>query len=200
MNSERIEKAKNIFITKGPILKTSTLNRNRLSSRDISELVNLRVIEKLKTGYYLFKENSYDISDIDIVSSIIPEGVISMFSAAEYYDLTTVIPTSVNITVSKTGELPVLPKYPPVHIHRTAQKFYGIGITEIFIQNGKILIYDKERTVCDFFRMRNKYGNDIAFEVFRNYMAGKKNIQKLLEYAGQLRIRSVIKPYIEVLI
>jgi hypothetical protein len=61
-------------------------------------------------------------------------------------------------------------------------------------------IYDRERTVCDFFRMRLQIGKDCAFEVLKNYMAGKKHLQKLSEYAGLLQIKGVLHPYLEVLV
>lgn len=37
-------------------------------------------------------------------------------------------------------------------------------------------------------------------EILKGYMAGKRNLQLLLEYAGKLRIKTVIKPYVEALL
>jgi len=48
--------------------------------------------------------------------------------------------------------------------------------------------------------MRLQIGKDSAFEVLKNYMAGKKKLQKLTEYAELLQIRGVLYPYLEVLI
>jgi uncharacterized protein involved in tellurium resistance len=61
-------------------------------------------------------------------------------------------------------------------------------------------VYDRERTVCDFIRMRNKVGKDVTLEVLKNYMAGTKRMSKLYEYAALLQIVSVIHPYLEVLV
>jgi len=49
------------------------------------------------------------------------------------------------------------------------------------------------------FRMRLQIGKDCAFEVLKNYMAGKKHLQKLSEYAELLQIKGVLYPYMEVL-
>ena len=42
-------------------------------------------------------------------------------------------------------------------------------------------------------------GKDCAFEVLKNYMAGKKHLQRLSEYAETLQIKGVLYPYLEVL-
>ena len=85
-------------------------------------------------------------------------------------------------------------------MYKVIQKMYEVGIVENVMPNTKIKVYDRERTVCDFFRMRNKLGEDIALEVLKSYMSGPKNIQKLYEYAKILQIKSVIKPYVEALL
>jgi hypothetical protein len=55
-------------------------------------------------------------------------------------------------------------------------------------------VYDRERTLCEFFRMRLQIGKDTALEVFKQYMAGKKNLQKLYEYADTPRIKRYWNP------
>jgi hypothetical protein len=75
-----------------------------------------------------------------------------------------------------------------------------LGIETIQEHGCTLKVYNKERTVCDFFRMRNQIGKDAAFEVLKNYMSGRKNLQKLYEYAEKLQIEGVIHPYLEVLV
>ena len=61
-------------------------------------------------------------------------------------------------------------------------------------------IYDIEKTVCDIIFYRNKIGFEPAIEVIKNYMNCKeRNLNKLMDYAGQLREGSVIKQFVEVL-
>jgi hypothetical protein len=57
-------------------------------------------------------------------------------------------------------------------------------------------MYDRERTVCDFIRMRLRIGKDVALEVLKTYMSGRKNLQKLYKYAGKLQIERVMHPYL----
>ena len=47
--------------------------------------------------------------------------------------------------------------------------------------------------------MRLQIGKDCVFEVLKNYMTGKKHLQRLSEYAETLQIKGVFFPYLEVL-
>jgi predicted transcriptional regulator of viral defense system len=138
--------------------------------------------------------------DFSRLAAIIPEGVISLFSAAQYHDLTTVIPQAIEITLPSNMRTPVLPENLHVKIYKSKNPIYAIGIETAAIENTTLKIYDRERTVCDFFRMRQKIGKDAALEVLRNYMSGKKDLQKIYEYARALRIENVIHPYLEVMV
>jgi hypothetical protein len=95
---------------------------------------------------------------------------------------------------------PALPGNLHVTVHKSANHLYPVGIETVQVDNQTIKIYDRERTVCDFIRNRLKIGKDVALEVLKNYMSGKKNLQKLYEYAKLLQIEGVISPYVEVLV
>ncbi|GHU85751.1 hypothetical protein FACS189473_4950 [Spirochaetia bacterium] len=140
------------------------------------------------------------LNDMEVLASLIPEGIISFFSAAQYHDLTTVIPQSIEITLPSSIRTPVLPENLHVTVHKSANHIYPVGIETVQVDNHTLKVYDRERTVCDFIRNRLKIGKDVALEVLKNYMSGKKNLQKLYEYAKLLQIEGVINPYVEVLV
>ena len=61
--------------------------------------------------------------------------------------------------------------------------------------SGVVKIYDKEKTICDLFRYRNKLGEDIAIEALKKYLRLKDyKIKKLSEYADKMRIKTIITP------
>ena len=96
---------------------------------------------------------------------------------------------------------PSLPEYPPVEIFFAAKEIMELGVEDYMVENSRIRLYNKERTVCDFFKYRVRVGSDIAMEVLKSYVSGAKcNLQKLMEYAMKLRVRKYIKPYVEALI
>jgi len=201
MNNDRLNKIIKIFDLYKPIVKTVTLRENKVNSRDITELLQSGYIIKVKTGCYAWADEFENYNDFEVIQGIIPEGVISVFSAAEIHELTTVIPTSISVTIPAKMLKPKLSEYPPVELYYISNKYLELGVTYYEMEHMNIRLYNPERTVCDFFKYSDKVGNDVALEVIKNYMSRKnKNIQMLFEYATKLRVKKYIKPYAEALL
>lgn len=198
MKKERIEEIKRLFMERGPVLKTVVLSENKISSRDIASLIASALLEKVKRGYYRWMG---DQNDLELVQAIFPQGVISLFSAAVIHELTTVNPMSISITLPTNMFKPNLPEYPPIEIFLAAEDIMELGVEDYMVENNKVRLYNKERTVCDFFRYSSRVGSDVAMEVLKAYVSGSNcNLQRLMEYAVKLRVRKYIKPYVEALV
>ncbi|GHV80513.1 abortive infection protein [Spirochaetia bacterium] len=200
MTTTRIQKLEGLFKADGPILRSANLRSAKFCSKDIAELIKKGQISQVRRGYYAWGPLTETLNDMEVVASLIPEGILSYFSAAQYHDLTTVIPGSIEITLPSSMRTPALPGNLHVAVHKSANHIYPIGIETVQVDNHTLKVYDRERTVCDFIRNRLKIGKDVALEVLKNYMDGKKNLQKLYEYAKLLQIEGVINPYVEVLV
>jgi hypothetical protein len=59
-----------------------------------------------------------------------------------------------------------------VTIHKCANHIYTMGIETVKVDNHTLMVYDRERTVCDFTRNWLKIGKDVALKVLKTYMAG----------------------------
>lgn len=183
----------------GGIIKTETLNRNGFTSRDISHLLREGALEKIKQGHYTGKER--DISDMEITAKLIPMGVLCLFSAIEHYELATVNPSKICVSLPRGVTCPTLPSNLFVQIYHMTSRHFEAGITEVEMGRAKVKMYDVEKTVCDCFKYDNEVEKGIALEVLKNYIAkGNCNIQKLLEYAKLLGKKKIIYPYVEALI
>lgn len=200
MTEARIHKVENLFKTNDSIIRTSILRSGGFCNKDITELIQIGKLRTVRRGYYAQRQGYDSLNGFAVLASILPEGVLSLFSAAQYHDLSTVIPQSIGITLPSMMRTPILPEDLHVQIYKSILPIYQVGIQTVQIDNITVKIYDRERTVCDFIRMRLKIGKDVALEVLKNYMSGKKNLQKLYEYAGKLHIEGVIHPYLEVLV
>jgi predicted transcriptional regulator of viral defense system len=156
-------------------------------------LVREGYLQKLRRGYYTLNETALD--DYEVAASLIPKGIITLFSAAAYHEMTTVIPSSIEIALPASMRIPALPSYPPITVYKSI--YYDVGVKRVKQKGYAFKIYDRERTLCEFFRMRLRIGKDAALEVLKQYMAGRKRLQKLYEYADTLRIKRILEPYVE---
>ncbi|MFZ3136540.1 MAG: type IV toxin-antitoxin system AbiEi family antitoxin domain-containing protein [Thermodesulfovibrionales bacterium] len=209
-----MEKIIKYFRSHSGYAKMKELKKASFQTRDIAHLLQEGIIVKVKPGLYRlanFKDvvlpaitinaNSYTISvGIMDVCRAIPEGVICLASALELYGLTTFNPSEIYVAIPNASKKPKI-EYPPVKIFYFRDRFYRTGIEKIKAGDVTVNIYNREKTICDVFRYRNKIGEDIALEGLKNYMLRKDaNINKLREYAEICRVKTIMMPYLKALI
>ena len=69
------------------------------------------------------------------------------------------------------------------------------------LAGNNVPVYDLERTICDIIRSRNKLGTETFLAALKLYAASpKKDLNKLNLYAKQLRVSTVLRWYLEVLL
>ena len=155
-------------------------------------------VVRLKNGVYA-TEDGLANTMVD-VERIVPGGVLCLYSAWEHYGLTTQVPGSIYVAVEKHRKV-VVPEFPPITLCYWEQKYYEMGVVEADVAGHKLRIYDIERSVCDVVRFRNKVGIDVMTEVLRAYLSRKdRNIARLTEYAGKMRIGTIMAQYLNVMV
>jgi predicted transcriptional regulator of viral defense system len=172
-------------------------------TRDIKKLVDQKKIEKIKPGLYkiwkVVDDSKMNPSFLDICHAN-ERAVICLSSALEYHGISTINPSIIYAALPRMEKAPKIP-YPPVKFYRWKGVMYETGILKIETLSGIVKIYDKEKTVCDMFRYRDKLGEDIAFEALKNYLKLKEaDLNKLRNYSEKLRIKTVLKPYIKAIV
>lgn len=169
----------------------------------IRRLVDEGDLIRIKQGLYRKADvhQKFGLDELVEASKLVPKGVICLLSALSHYELTTYNPWEHYIAIPRDSKKPRLPDYPPIKIIYFSENQYQTGITETDIEGIKVNIYDREKTICDIVRYRDRLGMDIAKEGLQNYVQSpNKNIGKLMMYAEKLRIRTVLHAYLEVLI
>lgn len=174
-----------------------------VQTRDVTLLVQQGTIEKVKAGLYrltdLPQADGIPVSFIDVCQAI-PNGVICLLSALEFYELTTFNPSEIFVALPHSAKPPKM-AYPPIRKFYFRDRFYGLAIERRKATKGVIRIYNKEKTICDMFRYRNKLGEDLALEALKNYLALKEaNINKLQKYAVRCQVKTIMLPYLKALI
>ncbi len=180
---------------------TADLKKAGLNIYDINSLLEMGKIERVKRGLYKWLEMTEETNEMAEVARMVPNGVFCLFSALAWHELTTYIPKEHNIAIYTYSRKPALPNYPPVKFYFFADKRFEIGVQTVKIDGHEIKIYDLEKTICDIIHYRNKLGIDIVKEALDKYKTRKeRNLQKLMQYANDLRDANVLRKYLEVLI
>jgi len=201
MKPDRTKSIQTHFEENGGIMKTSDLREIGVSTRAIKEMLDSGLIEKIRHGHYIWPGKADALSDIEVAAKLIPQGVVCLFTAIEYYELSTVNPSAICIALPRNVNVPILPQTPCIKIYRMTMKHFELGISDAEPDGAAMRIFDIEKTVCDCFKYDKEIEKSVALEVLKNYITrGNCNIQKLFEYAKILGKKRVIQPYVEAML
>lgn len=195
LNLDQIEL---MFKKSGGVLTTKDFRENGISHYYIKKMLKKGLIESLHRGIY--KKVNSDLNEMIFVSRKVKYGIFCMFSSATIHELTTFIPQRYHVAIPKKNKVRLF-NHPPVKLYYWDVKLYSLGIKEISIEGHPIYIYDLEKTVCDFFKFRNKIGFDTAKEVLKTYLdRNDRDINKLVRYSKELRIHSLLDQNLRILL
>jgi predicted transcriptional regulator of viral defense system len=199
MKPETIEKALDVFRQHDSILRTSQAIQLGIAPRTLYALYEAGLLVKITRGVYRLAEaEPLSNSDLIQVSLRIPKGIICLISALSYHNLTTQIPHQVYVALPLDAEKPRL-AYPPVRLFWLSKPVYSAGIEEHLMDGTTVSIYNREKTIADCFKYRNKIGLDIALEALKESLDQDCDIELIMEYARIDRVEKVMRPYMEAL-
>lgn len=64
-----------------------------------------------------------------------------------------------------------LPEYPLIELHFITESLLELGVGEQIVRGYEIKVYNKERSVCDAIKYRNRVGIDVCSEEVNSYLA-----------------------------
>ena len=131
---------------------------------------------------------------------LFPDAILCMDTALRYYGYSDRTPGEWHLAVSKdSGKSRFNIDYPFVKPYYVEPSVLELGLTNGNMDGHTVRIYDKDRLICDCLRYRNKMDKEIFNKAIRAYIEDPgKNIPKLMEYAGPLRVKKLAKDLIGV--
>lgn len=193
------EELKNIARINGGIITTRHAARCGISRAMLSKLFKKGVIKRIATGQYILSKESIDgLLSIGLRSKRI---IFSHETALFLHGVSDKMPYSQTITVP-TGCTPSPSIQEGCKIYFIKPDLFELGKTVMKTPSGNnVAAYDLERTICDIVRSRNKLRTASLPAVLKAYTANsQKDLNRLYDYAGRMRISSVIQNYFEVLV
>lgn len=187
-----------LFAKAGGVLSTAQLKEAGYSYYDIKNLLEDGIIERIRHGWY--RHLALSDNEWAEVGAIIAGGVFCLHSAAQLHELSTFVSGSYQIAIHWKKRIR-LPSYPPIKLYYWKDEQYELGQVKKEVDGVQVLVYDMEKTVCDFLKARNKLGLEAAKEVANNYVDHPdRDLNKLMRYAQALGISSVARQYFELLV
>jgi predicted transcriptional regulator of viral defense system len=161
-------------------------------------MVNDGFLERTNRGIYI---KAGDIDDaLFSLQQRAKKIVYSHETALFLHGLTDRTPFRYSITVPAS--------YKPSDSLKAACKIYyikveliGLGKTELASGLGhQVMVYDRERTLCDIVRSRNKLDKQVFLDALKGYVARPgADLNRLYDYAEQFGIYRLLQQYLEVL-
>lgn len=190
---------KEIFDRYGGMMRTTQLAEEKVFYLQRQKLIEEGYIEKVRRGYYQWIDHE-DFSETGTVIRLFPDAILCMDTALRYYGYSDRTPGEWHLAVSKdSGKSRFNIDYPFVKPYYIEPAVLELGLTKGNMDGYEIRIYDKDRVICDCLRYRNKMDKEIFNKAIQNYIADpEKSIPKLMEYAGPLRVKKIVKDLIGV--
>ena len=162
--------------------------------RRVLRAVERGEMQKIRHGVYA-NADALASTMID-VERIVPRGVLCLYSAFSYYNLSTQIQGAWCIAIERKRKI-VLPDYPIIDLYYWMGNNLEFGIVTQNISSFDVRITDLERTVCYAVKYRNKIGMDVCGEILNSYLKREdKDLGLLHEYARKLRVDNVLTNYL----
>jgi predicted transcriptional regulator of viral defense system len=197
-SSSREQAAITIIKVKNGRIRMAEAIAKGINRRTLYSLRDKGIIEQISRGVYRLSElPSLSRPDIVAVALRAPHSVICLVSALSFHEITTQIPSAVDIAIRFGTTIPRI-SYPPTRVHKLREPSFSMGIEEHNIDDVTIKIYDPEKTLCDCFKFRKYLGMESVLEALKLYRERKPlKVSKLMEYARSCRVEKIIRPYLE---
>jgi len=171
-----------------------------VSWRDLYALRDAGELLEISRGVFQLADVVFDRVDYVAVCARVPEGMICLVSALEYWDLTDQIPRRVHVAVPSGAHRPTI-DYPPTCVHVFKAEAFRLGRRQIDGPSGeRFRVTDPERTVVDVFRLRHRVGSDLAMQALARYWRSRRrDVPRLTELAQTLGAWRAMYDALEVL-
>lgn len=181
------------------------VTRKDIDARGIPSVYLSRYVRKLglrriARGFYA--EEGWIIDPYVVFQYSYPKFVYSFGSAVYLHGLGDILPGYLEVT-GPLNYRPMSEKREDVITHTdTVDISYGLGIVDITTSLGNaVRAYDKEKTVCDLIRHKEKVEFETYTKALNLYARSKdRDINKLMEYARILKIEKEVRSQMEVLL
>lgn len=189
----------NIAKSNGGIIDTKAAAQHNISKAMLYKLCKEEKIQRIAKGQYILPNDMQD--ELLVISNRSKKLIFSHETALYLHGISDRTPFEHTIT-APSGCIPSTAIKSECRVYYIKPELFELGKTTLKTPSGnEVPAYDLERTVCDIVRSRNKLGTETFLEALKLYAANpQKDLNKLNTYAKKMRISSILRLYLEVLL
>lgn len=188
-----------IAIQNNNVFKTKMIVEAGIRKERIKEVLEEGQIKRIDHGYYALVDANID--SFYAIQQRHSKGVFSYGTAAYLLEMIRKCPKTIDYTVPRGYNTSRFNMEPKLKYHYVLDSLFDIGMTEIVSPEGELVrVYDKERTICDFIRHRNRMDAKLYSEVLNSYFKGNDiNAKRLIRYGKIFHVSKELELYMDVL-
>jgi predicted transcriptional regulator of viral defense system len=180
-------------------LLASNAHESGITRQQLAYLTKAGILERAERGVYTVKGGLEDsLYALQVHSQKI---IYSHETALFLHCMTDRTPNHYSVTVPSNYK-------PSTSIRNTCRIYYIspslLTLGAISLPSGmghQVTTYNKERTLCDIIRSRNRLDEQLLLDAVKNYaLQSDKNLNRLSAYAKQLGVFKLVYHYLEVLL
>lgn len=195
------ELAKQIIESKGGIAKSADFVAAGMQHTDVTNLYHAGFLKRVRHGYYQLANQVY-ISEEQLLATLLPEGVVCLESALFHYGYSDFTPRKWSIAVPRTiSHAKLKSDLLALRPYCVTPKLYELGKTTDSFHGIPLLVYDRERTICDCFKHRSQLDSELFAKALHAYAKDtEKSLYRLSFYAKEMRIQKKVTELMEVIL
>jgi predicted transcriptional regulator of viral defense system len=194
-----LNKLKRVIKEHKGIITASLAEKNNIHREYLSLLVKEGELERVNHGVYVAPDVWEDPMLINQLKRT--KMIYSHETSLFLHDLTDRDPVQYIVTVPQGYNASRLKKEGFI-VHTIKKEWFELGVcTKKTVFGNEVRTYSMERTICDILRDRKNQDSFIVNDALKRYVKRKeKDLNKLMKYASELRIETVLRTYLEVLL
>lgn len=190
---------KGIALRNGGIIDNKTAFVHNIPRWVLAKLCSDGILQRITRGQYIFFDEMQD--ELLSIAKRSASLVFSHETALFLHGLSDRVPFEHTVTVP-SNRVPSKVILRECKVYYIKPGLFELGKAVLTTPAGNTVgAYDLERTICDIIRSRSRVGSETFLAALKAYAASpKKDLNRLDSYAGQMRLKKVVRKYMEVLL
>ena len=180
------------------ILSSKTALKFGINNKSLQRLCDSGDIERIDNGLYIDPDQIPD--EYFLAQYRCAKCIYSHETALFFHDLTDRVPLRLQMTIPSGYNTRLIKEKDKYKIFYIKNDLHELGKISLLSPYGnEILVYDKERSICECIKRKDRLDTDIILSAIKTYMKEPSaDYVKLLKYAEIFKVRDTVKQYLEV--